>query len=150
MIKTNASAVEHRLAQLAKTVDENLDYIVQETIADIGDSLTADPDGHGGTGTPRDTQRATNNWNVSNGTSGDFSDLGPGRYGEPDARAQAYTKIPRGSIAANIANGTHYISQLDRGWSQQAPMGFIRRAINRAIRGIDNINLFRSGGVRGS
>ena len=148
-IITNSKQVQHRLAELARTVDENLGFVVQEVIADVGDSITEDPIAAGGTGTPRDTQRATNNWNVSDGGAPDFADPGPGRYGEPDARREAYAKIRHGSEIANIANGTPYISLLDQGWSQQAPKGFVRRAILRAIEGIHNIELLEKNGVKG-
>lgn len=137
-----------KLLELSENIEENISEMVIEVIADVGDSVTADPMGHEGTGTPRDTQRATNGWNVANGLTGDFSDPGPGLYGEPDARAEAYSKLPHGTMGASIANGVPYILDLDMGTSAQAPAGFVKRAIDRAIEGIDNVNLFEKDNVR--
>ena len=149
-IKTNAKVVARNFQQYAKNVQDNGDEIVREIIADITESLTVDPKANGGTGTPRDTRRTTNNWNVSNGRGPDFSDIGEGQHGEPSGRYEAYAKVPKGSMEANVANATPYLNSLDQGSSRQAPKGFIRRAIRRAVQDLERVSLLRPGSVRKS
>ncbi len=123
------------IKEIQETVEDNLDVIVRAVTSELYSELTADPRSVGSSaGTPRDTRRATNGWNVSAGRSPDFSDPGIAEsHGEPDNADSATRDISRGTMDANVANGVPYITKLDNGTSTQAPAGFVRRAMNRAV-----------------
>ena len=88
-------------------------------------------------GTPRDTQRAVNGWNVSPGLVGDFSDPGEAfLHADPDPELEI-RKLTGEETEANIANGVPYIGLLEFGSSSQAPSNFIRMAIDRAMSYLD-------------
>lgn len=131
----NFEAVAIDTKAIAETIEENLDVIVPAVVMDVYESLTDDPRTAGGTGTPRDTRRATNGWNMSRGGTPDFSDDGEGNYPAPDSPREAADRLGRGTAVyeANVANGVPYIETLDGGSSTQAPGGFVRRAVNRAV-----------------
>lgn len=131
---TNLKVSAAQMQRITDTIEGNLDLLVRDVSAEVYGELTQDPRSIGaGTGTPRDTRRATNGWNLTEG-SADFSDPGEGNYGQPPpAQQEAAAKIRKGATNASIANGVPYISQLDGGSSTQAPAGFVRRAVNRAV-----------------
>lgn len=123
-----------KLEKLVNTIENNLDLVVRDVSAEVYNELTQDPRSIGvGTGTPRDTRRATNGWNIS--TDGpNYDDPGEGQYGEPPgAQEEARSKIREGTMNASISNGVPYIAILDTGTSTQAPGGFVQRAVNRAV-----------------
>jgi len=124
-----------QLREIQDTIHDNLDVIVRAVTEEVYSELTNDPRSMGASaGTPRDTRRATNGWNVSAGRSPDFTDPGPAaRHSEPDDSFSATRGITRGTMDATVANGVPYITDLDDGTSQQAPAGFVRRAVNRAV-----------------
>lgn len=62
--------------------------------------------------TPKDTGFASSNWKETN----QLSDL-----------------VKTGRTRSFIENKVPYIQRLDEGWSQQAPEGFVKDAINAAI-----------------
>lgn len=123
------------LREIQDTVQDNLDVIVRAVTEEVYSELTSDPRSMGASaGTPRDTRRATNGWNVSEGLTPDFTDPGPARrHNQPEDPYSATSGIERGTMKANVANGVPYITDLDNGTSQQAPAGFVRRAVNRAV-----------------
>ena len=134
-VTSNFRAAAIDVQDLVDTIEENLDIIVPAVTMDVYESLTDDPRTSAGTGTPRDTRRATNGWNISRGGTPDFSDDGEGNYSAPESPREAADKLGRGTpvYEANIANGVPYIETLDGGSSTQAPGGFVRRAVNRAV-----------------
>lgn len=141
-IDSDIAVAEKQLERIIDRLEDNMDVLVRDVSGEVLTSLTQDPLGSGGTGTPRDTLRATNGWNVSNGAAPDFSDGGRRLYPEPeDGQTAAERAIPKGSEQANIANGVPYILDLDQGTSQQAPAGFVRRATVRAVGFILSIRL---------
>jgi hypothetical protein len=88
-------------------------------------------------GTPRDTRRAVNGWNISPGSVGDFTDPGEAfLHGEPDPEMEI-RKLTGDETEATIANGVHYIGLLEFGSSAQAPSNFVRMAIDRAVSYLD-------------
>lgn len=133
-MNSNFKLAASEMQKLTDRIDNNLKLIVRDVSAEVYGELTQDPRSFGaGTGTPRDTRRATNGWNISqNGPN--YDDPGEGQYGEPPgAREEARTQIRRGATNASIANGVPYIATLDNGTSTQAPAGFVQRAVNRAV-----------------
>ena len=131
---TNFKIEALKTSKLTEAIENNLDLIVRDVSAEVYNELTQDPRSIGaGTGTPRDTRRATNGWNISmNGPN--YNDPGEGTYGEPPgAQEEARSKIRKGATNASIANGVPYVAILDTGTSTQAPGGFVRRAVNRAV-----------------
>lgn len=125
-----------RTARISRTIEGNLNYLVRDTTEELYRSLTQDPKGSAGvsTGTPRDTRRATNGWNIAEGGTQDYTDRGEGQYNEPpDAKSEARAKVSKGATTASVSNGVPYISQLENGTSKQAPQGFVKRAVNRTV-----------------
>ena len=88
-------------------------------------------------GTPRDTRRAVNGWNISPGLVGDFTDPGEAFLHEEPDPEQEIRKLTGEEHEANIANGVPYIGLLEFGSSSQAPSNFIRMAIDRAVSYLD-------------
>ena len=134
ILKTNFTLASKEMEQLTNRIEDNLDHLVRDVSAEVYGELTQDPRSIGaGTGTPRDTRRATNGWNLSmNGPN--YDDPGEGQYGEPpSAKEEARAQIRKGATNASIANGVPYVSKLDTGTSKQAPAGFVQRAVNRAV-----------------
>ena len=149
-VTSDIQVAEKWLDELAEVIDGNLDVIVRATAGEVAASLIEDPNFSGGTGTPRDTRRAVNGWNISDGQQPDYTDNGPGQYPEPpDARDEATRKVRRGSEHATIANGVHYIGKLDQGFSRQAPRGFVRRAVFRGINYLLGYDLLNPRNLRG-
>lgn len=92
--------------------------------------------------TPIDTGQAKSNWKVSVGTP-DLKNIGPhvpGEYGSTSQQniaatlAEAWKVLSKYDLSQGdlfIANGLPYIIKLNEGWSQQAPAGFIQKAVQR-------------------
>lgn len=136
IIRSNLDKVASNVDDLVQTIEENLDVIVPAVAMDVYESLTDDPRTVGaGTGTPRDTRRATNGWNMSRGNTPDFSDDGEKQYPNPESPREAADRLGRGApvYEATVANGVPYIEDLNNGTSTQAPAGFLQRAVNRAV-----------------
>jgi len=139
---SNISVTQKQLDALLKTVDDNVNTIVQATAGELLDDLTDKPNGD--FSTPRDTLRATNGWNVAAGHSPDLSDGGRALYPEPgDGKAMAKRAIAKGAQKASVANGVPYIVDLNNGTSTQAPAGFVDKAVVHALKFLDGINITR-------
>jgi hypothetical protein len=133
-MRTNMTVEARQLEKIVRNIERNLGTLVRDVSSEVYGELTQDPRSFGaGTGTPRDTRRATNGWNIS--TNGpNYDDPGEGQYGEPPgAHQEAHSQIRKGTMNASISNGVPYIAILDTGTSTQAPAGFVRRAVNRAV-----------------
>lgn len=132
-----------QLKEIQDTVQDNLDVLVRSVTEELYSELTSDPRLMGASaGTPRDTRRATNGWNVSAGRSPDFTDPGYSeRHNQPEDSFSATRDIVRGTMDATVANGVPYITDLDDGTSAQAPAGFVTRAVNRAANFLLGINV---------
>jgi len=130
MIKTNISSV---IRDITADVEEKLskDSVKRVSGAIVTELMSNPPEG-----TPRDTLRATNGWNIADGTSPDFSEGGPGTYDEPDPEGEI-AKLPEDTERATIANGVHYIGKLEFGSSKQAPTNYVRKAIIVALKSVD-------------
>lgn len=114
-----------------------VEQLIKKLTLDIVANLVAAP-GQGGT--PVDTGWARANW---------IPTIGTAREGVAGSRAQAEAgllpsdqqtgiasvaatyKLARGPI--HITNNVPYIGRLDAGSSRQAPRGFVRRAIRKAV-----------------
>lgn len=138
---TNIPNVTVNLKKLSKTIDDNLDFIVRDTSGEVYESLTAKPGG-ASDGTPRDTNRATVGWNLTEGGP-NYSDPGegPSNHGEPEGTKAAKAAVGKGALRASVANGVPYISVLDTGTSKQAPSGFVRRAVHKAVNWLAGYNV---------
>lgn len=80
--------------------------------------------------TPVDTGNARWNWISSVGAPNSNEADGPGPHA---AGIQAVLSYELASGALWIANCVPYIRRLNDGWSQQAPSGFVERAIDQAL-----------------
>lgn len=80
--------------------------------------------------TPVDTGKARASWKISPG-SPFTKELPAGDYGYPSPPDLSTYK--RNWTKWYISNTAPYISRLNNGWSQQAPVGFIEIAIQRNI-----------------
>lgn len=86
-------------------------------------------------GTPIDTEHARSNWVPSIGTpytgiSGSRKSVSYAAQSAGVAAVQRY-RIEQGSLF--LANNVPYLAYLDQGSSQQAPAGFVEKAINAAV-----------------
>lgn len=124
MITTNVIHFIADLKQFAETLQSEVvtaeKYVVHSLIRKLGER------------TPKDTERATANWNVSIGEP-DYSVLPEGKY--PDSprrirdRAQAVLNGLEKPEVIYISNATPYIGPLAAGHSAQAPDGWIEKAV---------------------
>ncbi len=115
-----------------------VERIIKKLVLDIVANLQAAPSEGG---TPRDTSWAAVNWvpkigSAFEGTAGTRAEAKAGQLSQASETgvAQVLTeyKLPRGAV--HITNNVHYILKLDGGSSKQAPAGFVRRGIIKAIR----------------
>jgi len=125
VVKDFKADVEH----IYKASTQMVKTVVGYTIYELQDMPPA--------GTPRDTLRAVNGWNVAPGPVGDFTDPGPQSiHPEPDPELEI-RKLTGKEDEATIANGVHYIGSLEFGSSRQSPRNFVRIAIDRALSHLD-------------
>jgi hypothetical protein len=135
MIKTNAAAVSRRLNQYAEAVATNSERVVHHMAVAIVEDVTED--------TPVDTGKARSGWNATQG--------GPRFLTDPDiipveaVIARAETQVSKRATSASVSNGVHYIGKLNNGSSAQAPAGFVRAAVTKAIMKLDGVRLLRRG-----
>lgn len=125
-----ASKEEKQFDDLGKkivtTVEKNVRGLVLEIHANLVDPRT---------GTPRDTGWAANNWIVQlktpyTGTVGSPEEVNAA-FGETSLTKVLTWKSGDGAIY--LSNNVPYITRLNQGSSQQAPAGFVEKAIQRAI-----------------
>lgn len=126
-----------RIRVIVASLNGFVDQLIKKLVLDIVANLVAAPsDG----GTPVDTGWARANW-VPNIGSPVTSPAGSREQAEkgvlPSAQqagiaAMLSYKSSKGPVF--ISNNVPYILPLDRGSSKQAPKGFVRRAVVKAIR----------------
>lgn len=124
-----------------------VELLMKKVALDIVANLSAAP-GEGGT--PVDTGWARANWvpqigspktSVSGSRAQAEKGLLPSDQQTGIAQVATSYKLARGPI--HITNNVPYIQRLDQGSSKQAPRGFIRRAIKKAV----TVDLARTGGL---
>jgi len=114
-----------------------VERVIKKLTLDIVANLVSAP---GDGGTPVDTGWARANWIPQIGsarttTAGSRSQaekgLLPGDQQTGVAQVVTGYKLSRGAV--HISNNVPYILRLDQGSSKQAPKGFVRRAIRKAV-----------------
>lgn len=123
--------------QMTAGIDRFATRVVTKVVLDVVANLVKSP---GDGGTPVDTGWARSNWLVSIAA--------PQRsvLGEPDAvQAHPSPLVPMLSYHVRlgpvfVSNNVPYITRLDDGSSQQAPSGFVGRAVHKAVV-VDSQNL---------
>lgn len=94
--------------------------------------------------TPVDTGRARSNWQVAldgpaEGTIDEPMDIGTIQA----AAANVVSRHKPGDGQINITNNLPYIGRLNKGWSAQAPAGFVEQAILAASEIINKSKVFK-------
>jgi hypothetical protein len=140
-VTSNFNFVAEELEDLADRIDRNIGMVTKYTAGHAYESLTQDPLGNAGTGTPRLTRRATNGWNMRAYPVVSYVEDGPKEYPAPESKQQAMARIPDGTMSVSIANGVPYIEDLNSGTSRKAPGGFVERAVNRAVNWLAGRNI---------
>lgn len=106
------------------------EHVVRKVVIDVVANLVRAPDEGG---TPVDTGWARSNWLVNIGAPH------PGVIGSREAVSPHPSPITKmlgyrlGFGRVFISNNVPYIGRLNDGYSQQAPAGFVQRAIEKAI-----------------
>ena len=137
-IKTNADRVSMRIKGYMKNVDENSASIVPHIVVSIIDDVSQD--------TPVKTGMARSGWNASK--------YGPDYVRRPDIVSQgevvnrAISRMGTRANSAFVSNGVPYIGLLDQGSSQQAPAGFVRAAVRRAVMKLGGVRLLQNGSAK--
>jgi len=131
MIKIrNQKRFEIGLEKFAKQMDLDVVLIVKKLSFDIFADVVA--------GTPVDTGRAMNNWMISVGSpSREVTEKGGGSSTistSKQAEATAGLATVRPFDTVWISNNVPYIGFLEEGSSQQAPNGWVERAIQNNLR----------------
>ena len=134
--------VSQQIRIILAGMDGFVTRIVKKLVLDIVANLQASP-GEGGT--PVDTGWARANWIPVLGRASGRPAPRPGDHGQTVAAAADLAMQGQAAIAAivttyrasqgpvTIANNVPYILKLDAGSSKQAPSGFIRRGIVKAL-----------------
>jgi hypothetical protein len=134
------TSTSKQLQVVISAVDQfTASYIKKITLDCVANLRRAPSEG----GTPVDTGWARANWFVGIGRpstrDGNFLDPDSGDVAEANSAAEtglgsvlAYT-LAAGSVY--ITNNVPYILRLNDGYSQQAPAGFVQRAIQEAVTG---------------
>ena len=134
--------VSQQIRVILAGIDGFVTRIVKKLVLDIVANLQAAPsDG----GTPVNTGWARANWIPVLGTASGRPAPRPGDHSQTMAAAANLAQQGQAAIAAiattyrasmgpvTIANNVPYILKLDAGSSKQAPSGFIRRGIVKAL-----------------
>lgn len=122
------------MAADTKRVIAALDKFVENTAVQLTTEITAELIKT----TPVDTGWARSNW-VPNidapfpNTAGVKTDIDPGPQQDGLARVVSSYQFPRSIF---ITNNVPYITELNEGWSAQAPAGFVQNAIAKAIKAV--------------
>lgn len=131
MIKVrNQKQFEIGVDEFAEQIGLDVVTVVKKLSFDIFADVVA--------GTPVDTGRAMNNWNINVGSiDGVTTDVGgsPGAIqGQAQAKAAASLADLRPFDTVWISNHLPYIGFLEEGSSQQAPSGWVAAAIENNLR----------------
>lgn len=133
------SEFSKRIVIRAKNIEENVDKLVRKTALAIDREVVMS--------TPVDTGRARSNWKVSvggpdNSTSEAYNPLPKGRDSSKlNESGNAAAAMAQGAAAVAsrrqgqdvyIQNNLSYIKELNEGSSQQAPAGFVEKAVQVA------------------
>jgi hypothetical protein len=134
--------VSQQIRVILAGIDGFVARIVKKLVLDIVANLQASPsDG----GTPVDTGWARVNWIPVIGNASRKAAPKPGGHGQTVSAAAALALQGQAAVAViattyrtsmgpvTIANNVPYILPLDAGSSKQAPSGFIRRGIVKAL-----------------
>ena len=115
-----------------------VEKIIKKLVLDIVANLQAAPNSGG---TPVDTRWASSNWVPNIGTAvettaGTRAQAEAGQLSGASAAgvAQVVTEYKLAKGPVHITNNVPYILKLDAGSSKQAPAGFVRRGILKALR----------------
>ena len=135
VINSNGAAVSARLAEYAQAVTDNTDALVAHLSIAIVEDVVED--------TPLDTGLARSGWNATKGGPVFLTD--PDIINEEAVVSRAETQIGKVAKIVDITNGVPYIGQLNDGSSTQAPAGFVRAAVTKAIVKLNGIQLLKRG-----
>ena len=129
-VSKNLERYSHILSDNAtRTVAEVAKYIVEEAVE----------------ATPVDTGKARSGWTASK--------AGPVFISEPNivdpqtTITTASSAIGRTANAVDVTNGVGYIGKLNSGTSTQAPAGFVRSAVTKAIIRLKGVRLLKPGSL---
>lgn len=138
MIKVrNRRRWEISVDEVAEQLELDVVTVVKKLSFDIFADVVA--------GTPVDTGRAMNNWNISIGSidisteegGGSASTLVGAKVGEASAKLAALRPFE----TVWISNHLPYIGFLEEGSSGQAPNGWVGMAIENNVKAIERLNL---------
>jgi hypothetical protein len=142
-MRTNAGAASKRIAALGTLIQDN----VRMAVADTAISLAEDA----AEATPIDTGAAESAWNATPNR--------PDYITETDSRAndthvssvdavvsRAETNVGQMQSVVAVTNGVSYIETLNQGSSNQAPAGFVQKAVSMARSRINKIRPTRKNG----
>lgn len=120
--------------RIKQALTDFLDRIVVAMSLDVTANLKQAPSEGG---TPVDTGWARANWvphigQPFRGTAGSPDSVNTARSEEGVAEVAAGYSVAKGQV--HITNNVPYITRLNDGHSQQAPAGFVQRAIDKAVR----------------
>ncbi len=91
--------------------------------------------------TPKDSGLATANWipKIGRGSSRLIGSKGAVSYTEQSAAEQKLVGYRLSGGKVQITNATPYVGLLNAGSSPQQPAGFVQRAIEKAVKDIENL-----------
>lgn len=134
--------VSQQIRVILAGIDGFVTRVVKKLVLDIVANLQASP---GDGGTPVDTGWARVNWIPVIGAASRRATPKPGDHGQTVQAAIDLASQGQAAVAAivttynlrqgpvTIANNVPYILRLDAGSSKQAPSGFVRRGIVKAL-----------------
>lgn len=132
--------VSRQIRVIVSALERRVEFTIKRLVLDIVANLTKAPNEGG---TPVDTGWARANWIPQIGApverpagSRAAAEKGSLPSAQQTGVASVATgyKLARGPIY--ITNNVPYILRLDQGSSKQAPAGFVRRAIVKAVKGV--------------
>lgn len=132
MMSLNAKAFDVDLQKFADAIQVDIATVTKKVALGMFSDIVH--------GTPVDTGRARSNWIISIAYSG-FEEVATTGSSKAAADAQVSGGAGvlngyNGKYVIYITNGLPYIERLNEGWSQQAPAGFVDRAIAKNIQPI--------------
>lgn len=133
----NRRQFEVSLDQFAKQIGVDVVTVVKKLSFDIFHDVVA--------GTPIDTGRAMNNWNIAIGSPPRLvtQEVGTaaGIAGTKAVRAGSVLNSVKPFDTVWISNSVPYIVALEEGHSKQAPNGWVARAVDNNLRAITKFKL---------
>ena len=136
VISSNGKAVAKRLDKHMRTLQRNADGIVAHLAVGLAGDLSE--------ATPVDTGASESSWNVTKNTGPVYVDENTVTITSPEAvQARARFVMGKKATRADITNGVTYIGKLNNGSSQQAPAGFFRSSIVRAVARVKSVRLLK-------